>query len=151
MFRPRLQDRLADQGPSTAEARDLLAIAEAADEAKRAQQIRRDAALAIQLQAQYDVAQQPMPAAGAHLPQHQEAPVGEFPHAAVQSHSHAALEPDSSSTEVCQKPGDCSICMERKSNATFSCGHICFCVQCSVGLHKCPLCRKEGDAFQVWM
>lgn len=149
----RTQASPADQGPSTAEAHDLLAIAEAADQAESAEQIQRDAALALELQAQYSVTQHPVPApsARAHLPQHQGAPADERPREAMQPHGHAGPEPDNSGTEVCGKPGDRVICLDRTSNAAFGCGHVCLCVQCSRGLRNYPLCRKAGAAIKLWM
>ena len=180
------------------EMQELLSIVEADDEAKKAEQIRQDAALALQLQAQDSAAERRRLAAVANLSQQQEpidvaddtnpevqtafaamanqhadlmrrrelaaghdhtstqtpgARVNAADESAGTQHPehHASRKRNSSSLQECQRPGECLVCWEHPSNRIFSCGHLCVCANCSKSLRKCPMCRKPGKAFAVYM
>lgn len=56
--------------------------------------------------------------------------------------------PDAAGPDQGQTPSECSVCLEKRSDTAVSCGHVCVCIDCSVRLDKCPVCRKPGVAFK---
>ena len=49
--------------------------------------------------------------------------------------------------ENLKKERSCSICFERQKVIMFMpCSHLATCVECSVALTKCPICRKKVQA-----
>ena len=49
--------------------------------------------------------------------------------------------------EKLKKERSCAICMERQKVIIFMpCSHLASCVECSVSLQICPICRKKVEA-----
>lgn len=69
----------------------------------------------------------------------------------IRLHGHNPGMPDAAGPDQGQTPSECSVCLEKRSDTVFSCGHVCVCVDCSVRLDKCPKCRKPGVAFKLFM
>jgi hypothetical protein len=47
-------------------------------------------------------------------------------------------------TEPTKEESTCVICLDAVPEAVIvDCGHLCVCMACTKGLHKCPMCRKD--------
>ncbi len=61
--------------------------------------------------------------------------------------SFKSVGDDSSESSNKQKSMECLICYDRCKNIIFlPCAHLTCCVQCSVSMTNCPLCRKHIEA-----
>ena len=45
---------------------------------------------------------------------------------------------------------ECMICMTRKRNAAFPCGHVVACFLCATRCNGCPVCRRRGDPLELF-
>lgn len=60
--------------------------------------------------------------------------------------------PIAASTEVGDKLGTCSICMNRPVSGCFHpCGHTATCQTCSVSLTRCPICRSPAKFIKLFL
>ncbi len=47
--------------------------------------------------------------------------------------------------------GTCVVCLEEAVDMVFtSCGHLCCCMGCGLGLERCPICRVKSRAIKVF-
>jgi hypothetical protein len=54
-------------------------------------------------------------------------------------------------TEKSKEDKVCAICKDKSKTHAFLCGHVCVCEECASDLTQCPLCRKKGKAFRVFI
>lgn len=46
----------------------------------------------------------------------------------------------------------CAVCLDKRPECVFPCGHLCVCLRCSGGCRgKCPICRLKGEPIRVYL
>lgn len=43
----------------------------------------------------------------------------------------------------------CCVCLTNNPEVILKCNHYCVCLDCVVRIHFCPICRLEGNAFEI--
>ena len=65
----------------------------------------------------------------------------------VQSNSPESVDDTYSVVDKIQhikNESTCKVCLDREINSVFlPCGHLCCCIECSIALKTCPICRKR--------